>query len=56
MISAAIAVTKTKKAISVADTDDMKIWTNAEISKLKPHEFEHFEKEIVKAAKEGRII
>ncbi len=54
--SAAIAVTKTKKAISVADTDDKKIWTNAEISKLKPHEFEQLEKEIVKAAKEGRII
>jgi len=54
--SAATAVTKTQKAISVADREDVRIWTNAEISKLKPHEFEKLESEIVKASREGRII
>ena len=54
--SAATAVTKTQKAISVADREDVRIWTNAEISKLKPHEFEQLESEIVKASREGRII
>jgi hypothetical protein len=54
--SAATAVTKTQKAISVADREDIRIWTNAEISKLKPHEFEKLESELVKASREGRII
>ena len=54
--SAATAVTKTQKAVSVADRDDIKIWTSSEISKLKPHEFEKLEKEIDLASREGRII
>ena len=54
--SAATAVTKTQKAISVTDTDDKKIWTSSEISKLKPYEFEKLEKELDKASREGRII
>ena len=53
---AAQAVSFTQKTAPATGSGDKKIWTNAEISKLKPHEFEHFEKEIVKASKEGRII
>ena len=47
------AISKTKKA---TDTDPKKkIWTASEISKLKPHQFEKFEKEIDLARLEGRI-
>jgi len=53
---AAEAVSFTQKTVPATSNEDKKIWTNAEISKLKPHEFERLEKEIVKASKEGRII
>ena len=54
--SAAEAVTKSSKASPSTNESDTKIWTNAEISKLKPHEFEKLEKEIDRAVREGRII
>ena len=54
---AAEAVTKTKQRRYLDDLqDDTKIWTVAEISKLKPHEFAKVEKDIDKAAKEGRVV
>lgn len=54
---AAEAVTKTKQRRYLDDLqDDTKIWTVAEISRLKPHEFAKVEKEIDKAAKEGRVV
>ena len=54
--SAAESVTTTRKTVTVSDTEDKKIWTSSEISKLKPHQFEKLEKEIDKASREGRII
>jgi len=51
---AAKAISKTKKATD-SDIPKKKIWTTTEISKLKPHQFEKFEKEIDLARLEGRI-
>jgi hypothetical protein len=51
---AAKAISKTKKA-NDSDIPKKKIWTTSEISKLKSHEFEKFEKEIDLARLEGRI-
>ena len=51
---AAKAISKTRKAVD-SDTPKKKVWTTTEISKLKPHEFEKFEKEIDLARLEGRI-
>ena len=51
---AAKAISKTKKATDT-DTPKKKIWTTTEISRLKPHQFEKFEKEIDLARLEGRI-
>ena len=51
---AAKAISKTRKAID-SDTPKKKIWTTSEISRLKPHQFEKFEKEIDLARLEGRI-
>ena len=51
---AAKAISKTKKATD-SDVPKKKIWTTTEISKLKPHQFEKFEKEIDLARLEGRI-
>ena len=51
---AAKAISKTKKSTE-SDIPKKKIWTTSEISKLKPHEFEKFEKEIDLARLEGRI-
>ena len=51
---AAKAISKTKKATD-SDIPKKKIWTTSEIAKLKPHEFEKFEKEIDLARLEGRI-
>ncbi len=51
---AAKAISKTKKATD-SDIPKKKIWTTSEISKLKPHQFEKFEKEIDLARLEGRI-
>ena len=51
---AAKAISKTKKATD-SETPKKKVWTTSEISKLKPHEFEKFEKEIDLARLEGRI-
>jgi len=51
---AAKAISKTRKSTD-SDTPKKKIWTTSEISKLKPHEFEKFEKDIDLARLEGRI-
>ena len=51
---AAKAISKTKKATD-SDIPKKKVWTTSEISKLKPHQFEKFEKEIDLARLEGRI-
>ena len=51
---AAKAISKTKKSID-SEIPKKKIWTATEISKLKPHQFEKFEKEIDLARLEGRI-
>jgi hypothetical protein len=51
---AAKAISKTKKATDT-DTPKKKIWTTSEIAKLKPYQFEKFEKEIDLARLEGRI-
>jgi hypothetical protein len=51
---AAKAISKTKKATDT-DTPKKKIWTTTEISRLKPDQFEKFEKEIDLARLEGRI-
>ena len=51
---AAKAISKTRKSTE-SDIPKKKIWTASEISKLKPHEFEKFEKEIDLARLEGRI-
>ena len=50
------AVTKTKKSSPKTTDDEKKIWTTQEISRLKPHEFEKYEKEIDQARVEGRIV
>ena len=51
---AAKAISKTRKATD-SESPKKKIWTTTEISKLKPHQFEKFEKEIDLARLEGRI-
>ena len=51
---AAKAISKTKKSTD-SEIPKKKIWTATEISKLKPHQFEKFEKEIDLARLEGRI-
>ena len=51
---AAKAISKTRKSTE-SDIPKKKVWTTTEISKLKPHEFEKFEKEIDLARLEGRI-
>ena len=51
---AAKAISKTKKATDT-DTPKKKIWTTSEIAKLKPYQFEKFEKEIDLARLEGSI-
>ena len=51
---AAKAISKTKKA-NDSDVPKKKIWTASEIAKLKPHQFEKFEKDIDLARLEGRI-
>jgi hypothetical protein len=51
---AAKAISKTKKSTE-SEMPKKKIWTTTEISRLKPHQFEKFEKEIDLARLEGRI-
>ena len=51
---AAKAVTSTKKGNQINVTEK-KIWSVEEISKLKPHEFDKHEKDIMEARREGRI-
>ena len=51
---AAKAVTSTKKGNQISVTEK-KIWSVAEISKLKPGQFEKHEKDIMLARREGRI-
>ena len=51
---AAKAISKTRKNVE-SDIPKKKIWTATEISKLKPHEFEKYEKVIDLARLEGRI-
>ena len=51
---AAKAISKTRKSTE-SDIPKKKVWTTSEISKLKPHQFEKFEKEIDLARLEGRI-
>ena len=51
---AAKAISKTRKAVD-SEEPKKKIWTTSEISKMKPHEFEKFEKDIDLARLEGRI-
>ena len=51
---AAKAISKTRKSTE-SDIPKKKVWTTSEISKLKPLEFEKFEKEIDLARLEGRI-
>ena len=51
---AAKAISKTRKNVE-SEIPKKKVWTTSEISKLKPHEFEKFEKEIDLARLEGRI-
>ena len=51
---AAKAISKTRKATD-SESPKKKIWTATEISKLKPHQFEKFEKEIDLARLEGSI-
>jgi len=54
---AAAAVTVTSKTdVDTGDGSNAKIWTQREISQLKPHEFEKLEKELDRAAKDGRVI
>jgi hypothetical protein len=54
---AAQAVTRTTAKKSLDDFEsDTKIWTIAEISRLKPREYERLEKEIDRAVKEGRVV
>ena len=51
---AAKAISKTKKSTD-SDVPKKKVWTISEISKLKPYEYERYEKEIDLARAEGRI-
>ena len=51
---AAKAISKTRKSTE-SEITTKKIWTTSEISKLKPHEFEKYEKDIDLARLEGRI-
>jgi hypothetical protein len=51
---AAKAVTSTKKGNQINVTEK-KIWSVEEISKLKPFEFDKYEKDIMEARREGRI-
>jgi len=51
---AAKAISKTRKSTE-SEITTKKIWTASEISKLKPHEFEKYEKDIDLARLEGRI-
>jgi len=51
---AAKAITKTKKSEDT-DVKPKRIWTLSEISKLKPHEYDKYEKELDLARLEGRI-
>ena len=51
---AAKAISKTRKNVE-SDIPKKKIWTTSEISKLKSHEFEKYEKDIDLARLEGRI-
>lgn len=54
--SAAQAVKSTKAKEIVTDTDaNKKVWKGSDIAKMKPWEFEKFEKEIDLARQEGRI-
>ena len=53
--NAAEAVTKTRTLSSDNMSQEKKIWTVEEISRLKPHEFEQLESEIDAAKREGRI-
>ena len=54
---AAQSVTKTTANRSLDSfQDDTKIWSIAEISRLKPKEYELLEKDIDKAVKEGRVV
>ena len=54
--AAAEAVTKTRTmSVNATPNANKKTWTTSEIRKLKPHEFEKFEKEIDQARMEGRI-
>lgn len=54
---AAQSVTKTTANRSLDSfQDDTKIWSIAEIARLKPKEYELLEKEIDKAHKEGRVV
>ena len=48
------AVTSTKKGNQISITEK-KIWSAREIEKLKPHQFDKHEKEIMQARREGRI-
>lgn len=52
---AAEAVTTSSKASPSSENEGKKIWTISEISRLKPHEFDKYEKEIEVARQEGRI-
>ena len=55
--SAAEAVTKTQQRRYIEELqDDTKVWTIDEISKLTPHEYAALEKDIDKAAKDGRVV
>jgi hypothetical protein len=55
--AAAEAVTKTRPVSVATDANaNKRVWTTSEIRKLKPHEFDKFEKEIDQARAEGRII
>ena len=53
---AAGAITKTRSTPANQISDNKRIWTSSEISKLKPHEFEALEKELDLASRQGRII
>ena len=56
-IAAAQAVTKTNTVnVATSNNANKKMWTTSEIRKLKPHEFDKFEKEIDQARVEGRIL
>jgi len=55
--AAAEAVTRTAPInVATNSTANKKTWTASEIRRLKPHEFEKYEKEIDQARIEGRIV